>query len=62
MNKIDEMAFLGKTKDEAIGIFRARKVDVCSIEWVEHGQTITLQARHNPVVFLNNEGLVEEIW
>ncbi len=60
MNKIDEMAFIGKTREEAEGMFRARGID--KVEWALPKKAITLQARSYPVVFLNEQGRIEEIW
>ena len=60
MNKIDEMAFLGKTIEEAEVMFKVRGID--KVEWVLPKQAITLQARAYPVVFLNEQGRIKEIW
>lgn len=60
MNPIDQLPFLGETKESAEVLFA--KAGITNIEWVNFDEVITLQVRNHPVVFLNRFGRIEEIW
>lgn len=60
MNPIEELPFLGKTREEAEQILREK--GHTHIEFVEAGESITLQTRNWPVVFLTKDDKVKKIW